>query len=74
MDCSDVVLHILDARNVPGTRCRQIETHLRKNAPHKQLIFVINKCDLVPNWVTKKWVRILSKTVGKGGTDLGGLL
>lgn len=64
LDCSDIVIHVLDARNVPGTRCQQIEKHLKQNAPHKQLIFVINKCDLVPNWVTKKWVRTLSKTVG----------
>lgn len=60
LDCSDVVLQIIDARNVPGTRCRHIENHLKKNAPHKQLVIVINKCDLVPSWVTRKWVKILS--------------
>ncbi|KAF0686383.1 Aste57867_21827 [Aphanomyces stellatus] len=62
LDCSDVVIQVLDARNVPGTRSNHIEHHLKKNASHKHLVYVINKCDLVPNWVTKKWVQILSKT------------
>nr|CCA16408.1 nucleolar GTPbinding protein 2 putative [Albugo laibachii Nc14] len=62
LDCSDVVIQVLDARDVPGTRCRQVEAHLRKDASHKHLIFVINKCDLVPNWVAKKWAQILRET------------
>uniref|UniRef100_K3WX25 Nucleolar GTP-binding protein 2 n=1 Tax=Globisporangium ultimum (strain ATCC 200006 / CBS 805.95 / DAOM BR144) TaxID=431595 RepID=K3WX25_GLOUD len=62
LDCSDVVIQVLDARNVPGTRCEHVEKHIKKNAAHKHLIFVINKCDLVPNWVTKKWVQKLSET------------
>ncbi len=60
LDCSDVVLQIVDARNVPGTRCEHIEQHIKKNASHKHMVIVINKCDLVPNWVTRKWVKILS--------------
>jgi len=60
LDCSDVVIQVLDARNVPGTRSAHIEDYLKKHAAHKHLIFVINKCDLVPTWVTKKWVRLLS--------------
>ncbi|CAN0299879.1 unnamed protein product, partial [Scytosiphon promiscuus] len=62
LDCSDVVVQVLDARNVPGTRCPHLENHLKKNASHKHLIFVINKVDLVPTWVTKKWVKLLSAT------------
>jgi len=50
VDCSDVILHVIDARNVPGTRCTMIEKHIAKNAPHKHLVFVLNKIDLVPNW------------------------
>eukprot|EP00611_Tribonema_gayanum_P028698 TRINITY_DN745_c2_g1_i1.p1 TRINITY_DN745_c2_g1~~TRINITY_DN745_c2_g1_i1.p1 ORF type:complete len:658 (-),score=211.32 TRINITY_DN745_c2_g1_i1:584-2473(-) len=61
LDCSDVVIQVLDARNVPGTRCEHLERHLAKNAPHKHLVFVINKVDLVPTWVTKKWVRLLGQ-------------
>ncbi|KAG7355688.1 HSR1-like GTP-binding protein [Nitzschia inconspicua] len=56
VDCSDVVLHVIDARNVPGTRCTMIERHIRDNAPHKHLVFVLNKIDLVPNWVAKRWM------------------
>ena len=56
VDCSDVIIHVIDARNVPGTRCEMIEKHISKNAPHKHLIFVLNKIDLVPNWVAKRWI------------------
>ena len=35
LDCSDVVLHIIDARNVPGTKCEMIGQHLAHNAKHK---------------------------------------
>lgn len=61
VDCSDVVLHVIDARNVSGTRCLMIEKHLAKNAPHKHLVFVLNKIDLVPNWVAKRWVGELAQ-------------
>lgn len=60
LDCSDVILQVVDARNVPGTRCVHIENHIKKNAAHKHLVLIINKCDLVPTWVTRKWVKILS--------------
>ncbi|KAI8629762.1 NGP1NT domain-containing protein [Xylariaceae sp. FL1651] len=63
LDSSDVVLHILDARNPEGTRCRAVEQYLKKEAPHKHLIFVLNKCDLVPTSVAAQWVRHLSKEV-----------
>ncbi|KAF9408071.1 GTPase required for pre-60S ribosomal subunit nuclear export and maturation [Podila epigama] len=61
IDSSDVVIHVLDARDPMGTRCSNVEYHIKKEARHKQLIFVLNKCDLVPTWVTAKWVSILSK-------------
>lgn len=61
VDCSDVVLHVIDARNVPGTRCTMIERHIRDNASHKHLVYVLNKIDLVPNWVAKRWMGELAK-------------
>lgn len=61
VDCSDVILHVIDARNVPGTRCTMIEKHIAKNASHKHLVFVLNKVDLVPNWVAKRWIGELAK-------------
>jgi nuclear GTP-binding protein len=38
-----------------------IEKHLAKNAPHKHLVFVLNKIDLVPNWVAKRWIGELAQ-------------
>jgi len=61
MDSSDVVIHVLDARDPIGTRCRSVEKYLKEEAPHKHLIFVLNKCDLVPTSVAAAWVRALSK-------------
>ncbi|KAI9184031.1 GTPase required for pre-60S ribosomal subunit nuclear export and maturation [Blastocladiella emersonii ATCC 22665] len=56
IDSSDVVIHVLDARDPEGTRCHNVETYLKNEAKHKHLMFLINKCDLVPTWVTKMWV------------------
>lgn len=60
IDSSDVVIMVLDVRDPPGTRCAHIENFLKKEKPHKHLIFVLNKVDLVPVWVTQRWVAILS--------------
>ncbi|KAG7895427.1 hypothetical protein KL925_000137 [Ogataea polymorpha] len=59
IDSSDVVIHVLDARDPLGTRCQSVEQYIKKECPHKHLIFVLNKCDLVPTWAA--WVKHLSK-------------
>ncbi|ODV92505.1 hypothetical protein CANCADRAFT_87541 [Tortispora caseinolytica NRRL Y-17796] len=61
IDSSDVIVHVLDARDPAGTRCKSVERYIQKEAPHKHLIFVLNKCDLVPTWVAAAWVKHLSK-------------
>ncbi|KAL4452383.1 hypothetical protein ABPG75_008045 [Micractinium tetrahymenae] len=61
VDSSDVIIQVLDARDPNGTRCRHLEHHLKKNARHKHLLLLLNKCDLVPAWVTKRWLHTLSR-------------
>ncbi|KAI7502157.1 nuclear/nucleolar GTP-binding protein [Hortaea werneckii] len=61
IDSSDVVIHVLDARDPLGTRCRSVEKYIREEAPHKHLLFLINKCDLIPTSVAAKWVKLLSQ-------------
>ncbi|KAF7651383.1 hypothetical protein LDENG_00111610 [Lucifuga dentata] len=61
LDSSDVIIQVLDARDPMGTRSKSIETYLKKEKPWKHLIFVLNKCDLIPAWVTKCWVAVLSQ-------------
>lgn len=61
IDSSDVVIQVLDARDPLGTRSQTIENYLKKEKQHKHLMFVLNKVDLVPTWVTQKWVAILSQ-------------
>ncbi|XP_018323980.1 nucleolar GTP-binding protein 2 [Agrilus planipennis] len=61
LDSSDVVLQILDARDPQGTRSAYVEKYLKTEKPHKHLIFIMNKVDLVPTWVTRRWVALLSR-------------
>ncbi|KAM6427743.1 nucleolar GTP-binding protein 2 [Liasis olivaceus] len=61
IDSSDVIVQVLDARNPMGTRSPHVEAYLKKEKPWKHLIFVLNKCDLVPTWVTRRWVALLSQ-------------
>lgn len=61
IDSSDVVVQVLDARDPQGTRCHHLEKHLKENCKHKHLVLLLNKCDLVPAWVTKGWLHVLSR-------------
>ncbi|CDP05900.1 unnamed protein product [Coffea canephora] len=61
IDSSDVVVQVLDARDPQGTRCHHLEKHLKEHCKHKHMVLLLNKCDLVPTWVTKGWLRVLSK-------------
>ncbi|KAG6645774.1 hypothetical protein CIPAW_08G146100 [Carya illinoinensis] len=61
IDSSDVVVQVLDARDPQGTRCYHLERHLKEHCKHKHLILLLNKCDLIPAWATKGWLRVLSK-------------
>ncbi|TRM70455.1 NUC091 domain-containing protein [Schizophyllum amplum] len=60
IDSSDVILHILDARDPLGTMCESILEYVKKEKSHKQVVLVINKCDLVPNWVTARYIQHLT--------------
>jgi nuclear GTP-binding protein len=85
IDSSTVVVEVLDARDPLGTRSRKLEEFMARETPHKHLIFLINKCDLVPRWVVEKAVRRLTRerptlafrastTVAFGQEQLIGLL
>ncbi len=45
--CCGYWVQVLDARDPNGTRCRHLEQHLKKNAKHKHMLLLLNKCDLV---------------------------
>lgn len=61
IDSSDVLIQVLDARDPMGTRCPHVERFLKKEKTHKHLVFVLNKCDLVPVWVTVRSARQLDR-------------
>ncbi|KAH8094684.1 NUC091 domain-containing protein [Cristinia sonorae] len=60
IDSSDVILHVLDARDPLGTLCDSVLEYIKKEKAHKQVVLVINKCDLVPNWVTARYIQHLT--------------
>lgn len=61
IDSSDVLCQILDARDPLGTRSYYVESFIKKNAPHKHIVLILNKCDLIPTYATAAWIKILSK-------------
>jgi nuclear GTP-binding protein len=60
IDSSDVLIQVLDARDPDGTRSLHVEKYLKTACSHKHLILVLNKVDLVPTWVTARWIKHLS--------------
>lgn len=64
---SDVILFVLDARDPLGTRAKQVEETILNAGASKKIILVLNKIDLVPQDVVKKWLKYLREefpTVG----------
>lgn len=61
IDSSDVLVHVLDARDPLGTRCRAVEAYVAKEAPHKHVVFLLNKADLIPSAVCARWIKQLAR-------------
>merc|ERR1719188_1082830 len=60
IEAADVILEVLDARDPLGTRCRQMEEAVRA-FPHKRVVLLLNKADLVPRDNIAKWIKYLRK-------------
>lgn len=61
VDSSDVVIQVLDARDPMGTRSKYLEKFLKRQCPHKHMVLILNKADLVPTWCSSRWLKVLSK-------------
>lgn len=61
IDSSDVLCQVLDSRDPLGTRSYYVEQFIKKNAPHKHIVLLLNKCDLIPTYASAAWIKILSK-------------
>uniref|UniRef100_A0A0G4I4M9 Nucleolar GTP-binding protein 2 n=1 Tax=Chromera velia CCMP2878 TaxID=1169474 RepID=A0A0G4I4M9_9ALVE len=61
VDSSDVIVMVIDARDPMGTRCQFLERSIRKDRPHKHIVLLMNKVDLIPTWATRRWVKVLSR-------------
>ncbi|KAG8910219.1 GTPase required for pre-60S ribosomal subunit nuclear export and maturation [Tulasnella sp. 417] len=62
IDSSDVIIHVLDARDPLGTLCQSVIDYVKKEKSHKQVVYLINKVDLVPGWVTQRYISYLTPT------------
>ena len=51
---ADVILEVLDIRDPLATQSKRAEGIVRNLG--RDLIIVLNKCDLVPLWVSKGWL------------------
>lgn len=60
VDNSDVILHVLDARDPIGTRSSAIE-EMALSTYNKKLVYVLNKSDLVPRDILVQWLNYLRK-------------
>lgn len=60
LDACDVLAMVIDARDPLGTRQKWFDAHLSDKSKHKEMILIMNKSDLVPSWVARKWLHILS--------------
>ena len=61
IDSSDVIIYVLDARDPMSTRSKHIEEYLMlPENEHRNLIYVLNKCDLVPIWAVRSYIQLLS--------------
>uniref|UniRef100_A0A8C5KBP2 Guanine nucleotide-binding protein-like 3-like protein n=1 Tax=Jaculus jaculus TaxID=51337 RepID=A0A8C5KBP2_JACJA len=59
VEYADVILEVLDARDPLGCRCFQMEEAVLRAEGSKKLVLVLNKIDLVPKEVVKKWLEYL---------------
>ncbi|XP_074048681.1 guanine nucleotide-binding protein-like 3-like protein [Macrotis lagotis] len=59
VDAADVVLEVLDARDPQSCRCPQVEQAVLQAGGAKKLVLVLNKIDLVPRELVRRWLAYL---------------
>lgn len=60
---ADILLYVLDARDPEATRSREIERQVTAaDGGSKRLVLILNKIDLVPPAVLKKWLIYLRRS------------
>lgn len=67
---SDIILEVLDSRNIVNSRNKEIEDKIRFEK--KFLVFVVNKCDLVDKQVLEKKTKSLKNSIFVSSTKYHG--
>lgn len=55
LQCSDVLVQIVDARNPLMFRCEDLETYVKEVSPHKDNMILINKSDFLTDTQREAW-------------------
>lgn len=58
LDSSELIVQVITAKDPIGSRSLVFE-HFIRRVGQKYCILLMNKCDLVPAWVTKRWLNTL---------------
>ena len=58
---TDLIIEVLDSRMIEGSRNREIEDKIRRAG--KQILYVINKCDMVDQKTLTPWKKMLNPCV-----------
>lgn len=61
LEASDIILEVLDARDPLGCRNREVEAKVLGMSGEKKIILVLNKIDLVPQFVVERWLKYLRR-------------
>jgi len=66
IETADVLIEVLDARDPQSCRCEEIEQRvlsLKSDATNrnKRVILLLNKIDLIPTEVLRKWIQLLRR-------------
>ena len=57
VEASDVIIHVLDARDPLACRSPEVEQFIRQVNPDKRIVLLLNKIDLVPKENVLEWLK-----------------
>jgi len=61
LERSDIVLQIVDVRNIDLYRCEDLETYAQSLSAHKRYVLLLNKSDFMSEPLRKRWAETLRK-------------
>ena len=63
VEASDVIIQVLDVRDPLASRSLEVEHIVRSSNPHKRVVLLLNKIDLVPRDNVKAWLKYFREEI-----------